>query len=161
MVAFEEAMAELGPALARVAAGFERDRALREDLLQDILLALFRALPGLEDRTKLKAFAFRIAHNRAVDHMVKHGGSPRATEISPELASGDASPEETLIAGERAKRLVEAVRSLDLPYRQVIMLVLEDMSYAEIADALGISVANVGVRVNRAKLKLKAFLGHD
>ena len=114
MVAFEEAIAELGPALARVAAGFERDRALREDLLQDILLALFRALPGLEDRAKLKAFAFRVAHNRAVDHMVRYAASPRATEISSELASGDASPEETLLADERSKRLLDAVRSLEL-----------------------------------------------
>jgi DNA-directed RNA polymerase specialized sigma24 family protein len=40
-------------------------------------------------------------------------------------------------------------------------LILEDMSYDEIADTLGISVANVGIRVNRAKQQLKVLLGHE
>ena len=160
MVTFEEAMVEVGPALARIAASYERDRALREDLRQDIVLALFRALPRLEDRTRLKAFAARIAHNRAVDHVVRHAQAPRASELSPEIPAADASPEETLLAGERSQRLLNAVRALELPYRQVMTLLLEDMSHAEIADALGLSLANVAVRVNRAKSKLKAMLDH-
>jgi DNA-directed RNA polymerase specialized sigma24 family protein len=45
---------------------------------------------------------------------------------------------------------VQAVRQLELPYRQVMPLLLEDLSYIEIGETLGISVANVGVRVNRA-----------
>jgi DNA-directed RNA polymerase specialized sigma24 family protein len=40
-------------------------------------------------------------------------------------------------------------------------LLLEDLSYEEIAEALGLSVANVGVRVNRAKQQLKVLLRHD
>ena len=51
-----------------------------------------------------------------------------------------------------------AIRKLALPYRQVITLVLEDLSYPEIAEALGISTVNVGVRVNRAKQQLKVLL---
>lgn len=154
-------MTQLGPALARVAASYERDRTLREDLLQDILLALFRALPALEDPERLKAFAFRIAHNRAVDHVVHRARAPGVSVLSPELPGADASPEESLLAGERSRRLLEAVRALELPYRQVMMLVLEDMSYGEIAETLGLSVANVGVRVNRAKSKLRALFGHE
>ena len=52
-----------------------------------------------------------------------------------------------MIATERSHALLDAVRRLTLPYRQVITLVLEDLTYAEIADVLGISVVNVGVRV--------------
>ena len=59
---------------------------------------------------------------------------------------------------ERSRRLVEAVRALSLPYRQVITLLLEDLSYEEIAEALGLTVNNVGVRINRAKAQLKAML---
>jgi RNA polymerase sigma-70 factor, ECF subfamily len=50
------------------------------------------------------------------------------------------------------------VRRLALPYRQVMTLILEDMSYDDIAETLGISVANVGVRVNRAKQQLSGML---
>ena len=53
------------------------------------------------------------------------------------------------------------MRGLPLPYRQVITLLLEDLSYEEIAEALGISLSNVGVRINRAKQQLKERLGDD
>jgi DNA-directed RNA polymerase specialized sigma24 family protein len=64
------------------------------------------------------------------------------------------------IGDERTNRLVQAVRQLELPYRQVMTLLLEEFSYMEIGEALGISVANVGVRVSRAKSLLKELL-HD
>ena len=60
-----------------------------------------------------------------------------------------------------SERLLEAVRRLSLPYRQVMTLILEDMTYEEIAETLGITVTNVGVRVNRAKQQLKVMLGHE
>lgn len=63
-----------------------------------------------------------------------------------------------LIEQERSQRLLEAIRRLALPYRQVMTLILEDMSYDEVSEALGISVANVGIRVNRAKQQLKVIL---
>ena len=50
------------------------------------------------------------------------------------------------------------MRRLSLPYRQVITLLLEDLSYEEIAETLGLTVNNVGVRINRAKTQLKAML---
>lgn len=56
---------------------------------------------------------------------------------------------------------MEAVRRLALPYRQVMTLILEDLSYEEIAEALGISIGNVGARVNRAKQQLKALLDNE
>ena len=66
-----------------------------------------------------------------------------------------------MIQAERSERLLEAIRQLALPYRQVMTLILEDMSYEEIAETLGITVDNVGVRVNRAKKQLKELLNHE
>jgi hypothetical protein len=54
---------EFGPGLARAAAAYERNLALRQELLQEIHLALFRSLPQLKDAAKLRSFIFRIAHN--------------------------------------------------------------------------------------------------
>jgi RNA polymerase sigma factor (sigma-70 family) len=158
---FQEVIAELGPALGRIAASYERNAALREELLQDILLAIFRSLPQLKESAKVKTYAFRIAHNRCVDHVVQHAALPPTEDVPAELPSDGFTPEQILLGHERSYRLVRAVRLLELPYRQVMTLLLEDMSYIEIGESLGISVANVGVRVNRAKALLKEFLHDD
>ena len=158
MIAVEEVMSRYGPALARIAGAYERDRSLRDDLVQDIVIAVWKALPALEDEAKLKAYVFRIAHNRAVTHVAKQVARPGQDELSETLRDGAADPEEALSQRQQSDRLVEAVRRLALPYRQVITLLLEDLTYDEIGEALGITKTNVGVRINRAKAQLKAML---
>lgn len=134
---------------------------LREDLTQEILLAIHRALPNLADSEKLAPFVFRIAHNRGVTHVARQVGTKRAERIPGIESESPETPEELLLTGERTDRVANAVRRLPLPYRQVITLLLEELSYAEIAETLAISVSNVGVRVNRAKAQLKVMLDDD
>jgi RNA polymerase sigma-70 factor (ECF subfamily) len=160
MADFDRIVAELGPALMRVASSYERNPALREELVQDILLAVARSLPRLREPARLRPFVFRIAHNKGVDHVARHMVDPPTEEVPAQLACQQGSPEDELIEKQRADRLAAAVRRLDLPYRQVITLLLEDLSYGEISDALGISVSNVGVRVSRAKALLRSLLDH-
>jgi RNA polymerase sigma factor (sigma-70 family) len=156
-----EVVTRFAPALARVVTTYERDPALRDELLQEVLMAIVLALPRLTQPEKLKPFVFRIAHNRSVSHITR-----RVRERAHERTGIDAdlpipSQEHTLIQTERSERLLEAIRQLTLPYAQVMTLILEDMSYEEIAETLGITVENVGVRVNRAKKQLKQRLHHD
>lgn len=159
MIEIARIIADYGPGLGRVAASYEADPALQEDLLQEILIAIHRALPSLENPASLAPFVFRIAHNRSVTHVVKRAGERRrAAQDAAEPELDSATPEQLLIADERARRLAAAVRRLPLRYRQVITLLLEDLSYAEIAEALEISLSNVGVRVNRAKAQLRTML---
>jgi RNA polymerase sigma-70 factor (ECF subfamily) len=68
-------------------------------------------------------------------------------------------PEEQASQQRQRIRLVAAIQSLPVAYRQIVTLVLEDLSHAEIADVLGISENNVAVRLNRARKALKAALG--
>lgn len=156
----ENIITEFGPALARVAASYERNWALREELLQEILLAVVTALPRLRDPSQLKPFVFRIAHNRSVSHVTQQMRERSADLAMAEHASVDSAAPVAPSAAPEAE-LLEAVRELALPYRQVITLLLEGLSYEEIASALGITVSNVGVRVNRAKTQLKAKLNHE
>ena len=149
-----------GPALARVASSYEADRALREDLLQEMLLAIHRALPTLRDDASLAPFVFRIAHNRGVTHVLRERAARRnAVQIEP--SDSPETPEESRIEADRTQRLHAAIRRLPLPYRQVITLVLEELSHQEIGEALGLSVSNVGVRVSRAKDQLKELLSDE
>ena len=160
MTDLEGIIAAYGSALARVAASYEANPALQEDLLQEILLAVHRALPSLKREERLAPFLFRIAHNRSVTHVMRQ--SAQRTRLVPHLPEDESpTPEQLLLADERSRRVAAAVRRLPLPYRQVTMLLLEELSYAEIAEALGISLSNVGVRVNRAKALLKAMLDDE
>jgi RNA polymerase sigma-70 factor (ECF subfamily) len=157
----QSVLTRFAPALARVVASYERDRTLRDELLQEVLMALLTSLPRLANPDKLKPFVFRVAHNRCVSHVAKRMRE-RVDQVAIEdVAAEDISHEQALIEQERGERLLWAVRQLPLPYRQVMTLILEDMSYEEVAETLGISVANVGIRVNRAKQQLKALLNDE
>jgi RNA polymerase sigma factor (sigma-70 family) len=156
-----EVVTRFAPALARVVATYERDHALRDELLQEVLMAIFLALPRLTQPEKLKPFVFRIAHNRSLSHITRRIRERAHEETGIDADLPTPSQEQALIKAERGERLLEAIRQLSLPYRQVMTLILEDMSYEEIAETLGITVDNVGVRVNRAKKQLQERLHHD
>lgn len=157
----DEVVREFAPALARIAASYERDPALRDELLQEVLIAVVSSLPRLKQAGSLKPFVFRIAHNRCLTHVTQRMRERAKQEPFNDLAAKTTDQERALIERERSHRLLEAIRQLALPYRQVMTLILEDMSYDEIAEALAISVANVGIRVNRAKQQLKMLLNHE
>lgn len=150
-----------GSGVARIAASYERDPALREELLQEMLIAIISALPRLRDPSRIKPYVFRIAHNRAMRHIAQQMREPRSAAEPDELAGDLPNQEQRMIADERSIALLEAVRQLPLSHRQVITLLLEDLTYPEIAEALGISTNNVGVRINRAKQQLRDMLYHD
>lgn len=148
-------------AVARIAASYERDAGVREELVQDMLLAIVQALPRLREPDRLRAYVFRIAHNRAMRHIIDRMRQPLPVADLDHVADEADDQERALITGQSGAALLAAVRSLPLPYRQVVTLLLEDLTYAEIAEALGLSPTNVGVRINRAKQLLKKALNHD
>jgi len=158
MARFEQIVADFGPAIARIVASYERNEATRQDLTQEVLVAIYKSLPALRDPSRLRPFLFRIVHNRCLDHVIRDANKPKMDLLNDALPVHEDDPQQSFIGRERSDRLLEAVRALEIPYRQVMTLLLEDMSYAEIADALGISISNVGVRVNRAKSQLKLVL---
>lgn len=161
MSTIERIISDHGQGLRRVAAAYEADQMLQEDLFQDILIAIHQALPALREKDRVAPYVYRIAHNRAASH-VSRAVRRRAGEACMLEEAGEEgaepSPEQVLAENERASRLEWAVRRLPLAYRQAVSLYLEDMSYADIAEALDISQSNVGVRINRAKQMLKEML---
>lgn len=155
MSELDRVVEEHGPALRRLVAAWERDPVAREDLLQDILLALWRALPTFRGEASERTFVLRVAHNRALTHRFR---PQRRTEPLPEtveLRDGRPTPEADAAAAERLDHLRRALRALPVPARQVLTLSLEGLSGAEIAAVLGISETNVGVRLTRARRALR------
>lgn len=147
---------EHGPTLARAAAAYTRSDAERKDLLQEIALALFRAMPSFRGDCSERAFVLRVAHNQGITFSMRRKPT---TDLDDETPSSSPDPERALERKERAAKLHRAIHALPLGHRQVVTMLLEDLSHEEIAAVLGISVTNVAVRLHRARAALRAALG--
>jgi RNA polymerase sigma factor (sigma-70 family) len=66
---FDQLLARDGPALMRLAAAYTRTASDRDDLFQEIALAIWQALPGFRGESSERTFLFRIAHNRSVAYL--------------------------------------------------------------------------------------------
>lgn len=142
------------PQLWRTVRAYEANAAVQEELMQEVLLAIWQSLERLRDGDRLLPFVLRIAHNLGASHV-------RDEIRTPKQVSLDDAPHELAAASvadssdAEARWLLDAVRQLPLPLRQVLLLRLEGFEYKEIADMLGISVDNVGVRAHRARKQLQ------
>jgi RNA polymerase sigma factor (sigma-70 family) len=146
-------------ALARLAASYESRAALREELLQDIAFAVWRALPTFRHEASEKTFVMRIATNRALSHLAARRSAAESLDAAKHVIDAAPRPEELAARHQTAERLQHAVRTLPLPLRQVLVLAFEGLENDEISSVLGISPGNVGVRLHRGKAMLRAALG--
>jgi RNA polymerase sigma factor (sigma-70 family) len=154
---FETAVADHGAALWRLTAGYAREQADREDLLQDILVAILGALPSFRRQSSLRTFVYRIGHNIGITYRRRRTRTPMAVPLDA-LASDAPSPESEAIASISSERLMAAIRELPHGRRQVVMLSLEGFDNAGIGEVLGISANNAAVRLHRARGDLRRLL---
>ena len=151
---YAEAAAAFGPALERLARAYERDPDKRRDLLQEIHVALWRSLARFDGRCSLRTWVYRVAHNTATSKVLRpqtNAPSIVALDDSLESVAAAASEEEVLDrrrALERLHGLIRRLRPLD---RQVMLLYLEQLDAASIAEITGLSAANVATKVRRIK----------
>ncbi len=155
---FERIVAEHGPLISRIAMSYEADPNLREDLTQQIFLAVWQALPSYRADASLKTFIARIAQNRSISYVARQVRQAPTAEIPETIEADDPNPEEQMMASDQRQKLLDATRRLPLPQREVIVLVLEGFDYAEIGEMLDIAPNALALRLSRAKAALKAML---
>lgn len=148
------------PQIWRAVCGYELNPALREELFQDVLLAVWEALPKLRDPERLLPYVLRIAHNLGANHVQGATRQPRALPFDDEHHHANVVEDDPKTEARR-RWLFQALSTLPLVQRQPLMLQLEGFGYEEIADMLGISAENVGVRIHRAKTRLKALSSQE
>lgn len=149
-----------GDALSRLAWGYTRHASDHDDLLQDVLVALWRALPSFRGESSERTFVFRVAHNRALTFRARrrpHDPLPEADLV----ADPRPGPDIELDRAQRRELLAAAIRRLPEAQRQAVMLHLEGFSPSEIAEMQGTSENNVAVRLTRARQALRALLGTE
>lgn len=145
--------------LSRIAMTYEFKPSHQEELLQDIALAIWRALPSWRGEASVKTFIARVAHNRCVDHVIRQKQCGEHVELPEGLADPSRGPEALVAESDQYGHLLAAIRRLPLNQQQVITLVLEGFPHVEIAATLGISVNNVDVRLTRARQALRQLMG--
>ncbi|WP_151085916.1 RNA polymerase sigma factor [Hymenobacter baengnokdamensis] len=134
-----------------------QDPAAAQDLYQDILVQLWTHLPGYRGEAQLSTWVYRVAVNTALlfkRREQRRPAGPPADALAERLPadSGEASRTRQALLDQ----LHHCIVLLPDPDRLLVSLLLEDASYQQIADVLGLSVSNVGVRLNRLKKKLAA-----
>lgn len=143
--------------LARVAWGYADNAHDHDDLMQEILLGVWRALPRFRGEASERTFVLRIAHNRGVTFALGRRRAQPLSEID-DVPDPELSAEATLIRTQRHEQLFDAIRKLVEPQRQAVMLQLEGLSVREIGDVQGISETNASIRLTRARAALRALL---
>lgn len=157
---FEILMRRYNQRLFRVARGILADDAEAEDVMQEAYLRAFRELAGFRGEALFSTWLTRIACHEALARMRKRrrlvpiaGGEP------PEPPAETHGPDREVENRELKDVLRQAVEALPDPLRTVFCLrEVEGLSTEETADALGLTVENVRVRLHRAKMGLRQTL---
>lgn len=157
---YRKAAVELGPAMARLAAVYECNPALREDLLQDIHVAVWQSLANFKGECALRTWTYRVAHNTAATHVLRQKRTRREQWVTlEELESTPDELDNERLADEwgvleKVRVVIEKLKTID---RDVLLLYLEGLGPAEIAEVVGVSPNLVAQKVHRTKQVLKRY----
>jgi RNA polymerase sigma-70 factor (ECF subfamily) len=157
--AFDALFREFYGPLVGLAESLLRRRAEAEEVVQDVMLELWRRRETLAIDESWRAYLFRAVRNRALNEL-RH---ERVAELAVPFVRGESSAGATALAGLVAEELDEAivrtVAGLPEPVREVFELSRKSgLKYSEIANVLGISVKTVEARMGRALKELRERL---
>ena len=142
------------PRLRRYARALVGDRAAADDLVQDTLERAWAKLHLFRQGTDLRAWLFTVMHNVHVNQVRAARPTDALEDEMPELAQRAAQGDALLV-----RDLERALAALPAAQREVLLLVaLEDLSYEETANVLGIPIGTVMSRLARAREKLRMLM---
>jgi len=124
----------------------------RQDLFQEIVIQLWKAFPKFKGQSKFSTWLYRVAINTAITGLRKQKDFIVSYEPAtlPQYTYDNTNPKE-----EQFKELHKAIEQLNQVEKAIIMLYMEDRSYEEMEEILGMSQGNLRVKMNRIKEKLR------
>lgn len=161
---FKEWLREHGGTVLKVARAYTLTTEDCQDLAQEILLQVWRSLPQFQGRASASTWSYRVALNTAIgwhrkEHRRRTHQQPLLEVEDPAVAGLDSAL--TVQQHEVVERLYAAIRQLPKADAALILLFLDDLSYRQMADVLGISESNVGVKLNRVKKTLSKLMNEE
>lgn len=141
--------------IRRLCYGYLNSASEVDDLFQEIMTNVWHSLPSFRGEARISTWVYRIAVNTALVYRKKwkHG------EELPELADDRCGAHQSLEDAERLRMLHAAIATLPDQDRLIVTLLLEGLSYKEIAEVTGITVNYVGVKISRIKDVLEQLIG--
>ena len=121
------------------------------DLFQEILINIWNGFRKFRGESSLNTWIWRVSFNTCVSHSKKNSRRPKTAPLSMDINLFDESQEDV----RQIKMLQKRIKKLGPFDRAIVLLWLEDMSYAEIGEIVGISEKNVSVRLVRIREQLK------
>lgn len=158
---FQQIIDKYHPILYKIGRSYTQSEADFQDLYQEMLIQLWRAFPRFRAEAKLSTFIYRVVLNTALTYQRKHARSRTLSLDTTERQWADHSPTEQALGQQREARtalLYRCINQLNKRDRALILLHLDGKSYAEMAEIMGLSVSNIGVRLLRCKKKLHHLL---
>jgi len=156
-ILFTEVLEHHKNQIFRICWGFATQQSDAEDLLQEVLINIWRGIEKFEGKSSLNTWVYKVAVNtcllfqRSAKRKIKLQFHDNETQY--EIA--ETSIESSIINNERIHKLMEAIKTLNKTDKTIALLLLEEMSYGEIAKIIGTTENNIGVKVHRIKEKLK------
>lgn len=161
--AWRELVERQSPLVYRMATRVLRDPAEVEDACQEVFVRIHRSFDSFDPTRPLAPWVARITWHECLRRLGASSRRPAPTE--PELldalaVDGAADPEQRVAAAEQGDRVLEALEALSAQDRALVLLFYrEELSQAEVAEAMGMDVANVKTRLFRARKRLAGLLG--
>jgi len=160
---FRQWLDEHAAAVWKIARAYTASAEDRQDLVQEILLQVWRSLPQFNGRASAATWSYRVALNRALTWQRKAfrlKDQQPLLEVEDRSAAG-ANAAEQLSQQEAIERLYAAIRQLPKSDAALVVLFLDDLSYREMAEIVGLSETHVGFKLHRAKQALAELLRDD
>src|SRR5436190_599364 len=157
-------LGEHGSSVMKVARAYTLTSEECQDLAQEILLSAWQSLPKFEGKANVATWFYRVALHTAMNWQRKD--QPRRSRQQPLLEVQSVVTEgcdsaEQVQQRETVEQLYQAIHQLPKTDAALVLLYLDEMSYLEMAEVLGISESNVGVKLNRAKKALGALMNGE
>jgi RNA polymerase sigma-70 factor, ECF subfamily len=161
---FKSWLIEHGGAVLKVARAYARTTEDRQDLVQEILLQIWQSLQRFQGRASASTWFYRVALYTALGcHRKEHRRRIRQQPILEleDLSAAGLDSAQQAVEREVVERLYAAIRQLPKTEAALVLLYLDDFSYRHMAEVLGISETNVGVKLNRAKKALSELMNEE
>ena len=149
------------PLLRRVVRLYEQDPDDRQDLLQEITVQLWRAWPRYVPRPDVKTttWLYRIALNVAISRLRQRTRRPAPERLGEHLPELPETTSDAAYGPDELAWLYRSIEHLSAVDKAFVLLYLEDRSYEEMAEILGITQNNVRVKMHRVQDKLRTLMG--
>ena len=155
---FEQKIREHQLLIHKICHIYAYTEADRQDLFQEIVIGLWKAYPGFKGLSAFSTWLYRVAINTAITGLrqKKNLLIPYEPEALLSQLAEEPAPEE-----EHWQQLISAIEKLNEVEKAIVMLYLEDRSYEEMEDILGLGQGALRVKMSRIKDKLRKLTKND